>query len=199
MVSNHRRKESVRMSDNNSIGRIVQSQVDANKFMQSVVKRTTLFLAEEASINVADVRYVLTDVQKLQLKELTSIITVEDEAKMILAFSYDRALINEIFAKYSQGIEIDESETDQYIEETAGDMINIILGNVLAEFQQNDRAFAVSTPIIVNEAKSIARYKNGKFFTAELETSLGTMAVFCITPGELLRQRLVKKQGGTEL
>jgi len=85
---------------------------------------------------------------------------------------------------------------DLYIEETAGDMINIILGNVLAEFQQKGRAFALSTPIIVNEAKSIARYKNHKFYTAELETDSGTMSIFCIIPGEPLRKRLATKQGG---
>ncbi len=185
------------MSDINSKRNIVQSQVDASKFIESVVRRTSLFLAEEVSIDVGDVKYALTDVQKLQLKELTSIITVEDEAKMTLAFSYERELINEIFAKYTQEIEIEESEAELYIEETAGDMINIILGNVLAEFQQNGRAFALSTPIIVNEAKSIARYKNHKFFTAELVTGIGTMAIFCIIPGEPLRKRLVSK--GREL
>ena len=184
------------MSDKNSNGYIVQSEVDAGKFMESVVGRTVLFLVDEASINVGDVKYDLTDVKKLQLKELTSIITVEDDAKMTLAFTYDRKLINEIFSGYSQGIEIDESEVDLYIEETAGDMINIILGNVLAEFQQKGRAFALSTPIIVNEAKSIARYKNHKFYTAELETDSGTMSIFCIMPGEPLRKRLVTRQGG---
>ncbi len=181
---------------NNTNRYIVQSQVDAGKFMESVVRRTSLFLADEANINVGNVKYDLTDVKKLQLKVLTSIITVEDDAKMTLAFTYDRELINEIFIKYSQGIEIDESEVDQFIEETAGDMINIILGNVLAEFQQTGRAFALSTPIIVNEAKSIARYKNTKFYTVELATGSGTMAIFCITPGEPLRKRFVTIQGG---
>lgn len=177
------------MSDKNS-GYILQSKLAAEKFIESVVRRTILFLAEEVSINAEDKNYELTDVQKLQLKELTSIITVEDDAKMTLAFTYDKELINEIFINYSQGLEIDESEVDQYIEETAGDMINIILGNVLAEFQQSGRAFALSTPIIVNGAKSIARYKNHEFFTAELVTGSGTMAIFCITPGEPLQKRL---------
>jgi len=189
----------VYMSDIKSNGYIVQSQVDAGKFMESVVGRTVLFLVDEASIKVGDVKYDLTDVKKLELKELTSIITVEDEAKMTLAFTYDRKLIYEIFTGYSQGIEIDEGEVDLYIEETAGDMINIILGNVLAEFQQKGRAFALSTPIIVNEAKSIARYKNHKFYTAELETDSGMMSIFCIMPGEPLRKRLATNREGTKL
>jgi len=181
------------MSDKTGTGNILQSKLAAEKFMEAVVRRTVLFLADEASIIVGSENYDLTDVQKLELKELTSIITVEDDSKMTLAFTYDRELINEIFNKYSQGLEIEESEVDQYIEETAGDMINIILGNILAEFQQNGRAFALSTPVIVNGAKSIARYKNHEFFTAELVTESGTMAIFCITPGEPLRKRLMKK------
>ena len=181
------------MNHKNSHGSIVQSQVDANKFMESVVRRTILFLADEASIEVGNVKYAPTDVKKLQLKKLTSIITVQDDTKMTLAFSYDSEIINEIFAKFTQGIEIEENETDQYIEETAGDMINIILGNILAEFPQNGRAFALSTPIIVNEAKSITRYKNQKFYTAELATSAGMMAIFGIIPGKPLLKRLALK------
>ena len=184
------------MSDRDSNEYLVQSQVDVGKFIESVVRRTILFLVDEAAIKVGDVKYDLTDVKKLQLKELTAIITLEDIEKMTIAFTYDRKLINEIFSGYSQGIEIDESEVDLYIEETAGDMINIVLGNVLAEFQQNGRVFTLSTPIIVNEAKSIARYKKHKFYTAELATDPGTMAIFCITPREPLAKRLVTRQGG---
>lgn len=141
------------MKENNSNGKIVDTQVDASKFMESIVQRTVLFLAEDAAVNARDVNYELSDVQKLQLKEITSIITVEDDAKMTLAFSFDRTLIYKIFVQYSQGIEIDQSEIEMYIEETAGDMINIVLGNVLAQFQRNDRSFAVSTPLVTSHGQ----------------------------------------------
>jgi hypothetical protein len=70
------------MSDKNGTGNILQSKLAAEKFMESVVRRTVLFLADEASIVVGNKNYDLTDVQQLQLKELTSIITVEDDAKI---------------------------------------------------------------------------------------------------------------------
>lgn len=177
---------------------IVKTNFDARRFMETLVNRTVLYLSEEADINVQNVEYNFDGVQKLDLKELTSIITVEDSAKMTLAFSYEDRLIREIYAKYTDGLEIEESETEQYIGETAGDMINIILGNILSEFQQPGRAFALSTPIIVNKAKSIASYKKNDIYEAELKTSQGNLVIFCITPGETIRRLIVTNQGGVD-
>lgn len=169
---------------------IIENNSDAQRLIEAVVERTADYLLDEVFINVLEVKYDLNNEKQFDLRNLTSIITVEDHLKITLAFSYDRSLIEKIFEGYSRGIEIADDEVESYIEESAGDMINIIFGNVLSQFQQTGRAFAISTPVIINGAKNISKYKNTQFFTAELKTNFGIMSICCITPGEQFRKQL---------
>jgi CheY-specific phosphatase CheX len=130
------------------------------------------------------------EVNKLELKYLTSIIVVEDDVKLTLAFSFEKKLIEDIFKEYSKGIEIENDEVPIYIEETAGDMINIVMGNVLSYFQQLGKTIVISSPIIINGAKSISRYKDSRFYSADMLTDKGEMVIYCITPGEKIMGHL---------
>lgn len=169
---------------------IIENDSDARRLIEAVVKRTVTYLSDEVFINVLETNYDLNSEKQFDLRNLTSIITVEDNLRITLAFSYDKNLIEKIFEGYSQGIEIADDEIQSYIEESAGDMINIILGNVLSQFQQSGKAFAISTPVIINGAKSIGKYKNTQFFSSELKTDFGIMSICCITPGEQYRRQL---------
>lgn len=169
---------------------VIESDSDAKRLIEAVVGRTATYLSDEVFIKVLEVKYDLNNEKQFDLRDLTSIITVEDNLKLTLAFSYDNNLIEKIFEGYSEGIEIEEDEVQYYIEESAGDMINVILGNVLSQFQQIGKAFSISTPIIINGAKNIIKYKNTQFFSAELNTDFGTMSICCITPGEQLKKQL---------
>ena len=164
---------------------VFKSDTIAKIFVEKIVERSKSFLYEEGNILVKEHLLDTSESHNLVLKSLTAIITVEDSAKMILAFSYEKGLIEKLFESYSGGIEIDPDEVPIYIEETAGDMLNIVLGNVLASFQQPGIAFAISTPLIVHEAKSISKYKNTQFYSAEIKTEAGNMSIYCITPGEV--------------
>lgn len=169
---------------------IIENSSDAKKFIEAVVKRTTSYLSDEAFINTLEIKYDLNTKKQFSLRNLTSIITIEDNLKITLAFSYDNSLIEKIFKEYSQDIEIEADEVQSYIEESAGDMLNIVLGNVLRQFQQSGKAFGISTPVIINDAKSIGKYKDTQFFAAELKTDFGMMSICCITPGEQFRKQL---------
>lgn len=169
---------------------IIENDSDAKRFIEAVVERTATYLSDEVFINVLEIKYDLNNEKQFNLRNLTSIITVEDRLKITLTFSYDKNLIEKIFEGYSQGIEIADDEIQYYIEESAGDMLNIVLGNVLSQFQQSGKAFSISTPIVINGAKSIAKYRNTQFFAAELKTDFGIMSICCITPGEQIRKQL---------
>jgi hypothetical protein len=179
------------MSNLEAFGKsIIENDSDAKRLIEAVVERTATYLSDEVFINVLEVKYNLNNEKQFDLRNLTSIITVEDHLKITLAFSYDKSLIEKIFEGYSQGIEVAADEVQSYIEESAGDMINIVLGNVLSQFQQSGKAFGISTPVIINGAKSIGKYKNTQFFTAELKSDFGIISICCITPGEQFRKQL---------
>ncbi len=173
---------------------VFESDSGARTFMEVIVERTKAFLAEEGAIAELSDAIGFLESQSLVLKSMTAILTVEDGAKMVLAFSFDRELIDRLFEQYSLGIEIPEDEKEMYVEETAGDMINIVVGNVLARFQQPGIAFKISTPLIINEAKSISKYKNTRFYSAQINTEAGSMMVYCVTPGELYNKHFKREK-----
>lgn len=172
---------------------VFTSDAGAKVFVEALLERTKAFLMDEGNIAIEQTFMDLSESHSLVLKTLTSIINIEDSAKMVVALSFDRELIYKIFESYSAGIEIHEDEVPMYVEETAGDMINIVVGNVLAKFQQPGHAFVISTPLIVNEAKSISKYKNTRFYSAEIKTEAGSLSIYCITPGESYRKQFKQK------
>ncbi len=169
---------------------LAASREDRERFVNNLLERVTRFLSEEASVQVRSISLNPATIDKLDLKSITSILTIEDMFKMIVAFSYERPLLDAIFTEYSAGLRVEPEEYDALLEETAGDMINIVVGNALRDFQQPGYAFALSTPIIINEAKSILRYKKSDLITAEIAAEQGSMTILCITPGGFYSKKL---------
>lgn len=159
--------------------------VNCNDFINYVVDVVKSFLEEETNIESKQVISEQQDLQKLQLRYMTSILSVEGNMKMLFAFTFDKVLIEEIFKRYAQDIDIDESEIDIYIEETAGEMINIVMGNAIAKLNLKNQIISLSPPVVIMEAKSITRIKASEFLTIVLSTEFGMMEIFCVCPKEL--------------
>jgi|YelNatPaOPRAMG01_1025707.scaffolds.fasta_scaffold214673_2 CheY-specific phosphatase CheX len=170
--------------------RLTVTTEERARFLKNLIDRSTKFLQEEASILVQTVVQTLDSINTLEIESITSILTVEDFHKTIVAFSYQRPLLEGIFMKYAEGLKVSPEEYSSFLEETAGDMINIVIGNALADFQRPGMAFNLSTPIIINEAKSIFRYKKSELITARLSTELGSMLIICVTPGAYYDRQL---------
>jgi CheY-specific phosphatase CheX len=165
-------------------------QLDLKAFLDALATRTRAFFADELGIAVKTPLYHFDDVQKLDLRHLTAILSATGQLKLYLAYSFDAALIEAAFAAYTADLDIAEDERDDAIQETAGDIINIIVGNALADVAAAGRAIALSPPIILTEAKSVMRHRGAKFASAELAAASGSLAIHLIGPGELFDDAL---------
>ena len=96
-----------------------------------VEQRAREYLLDEIGLEVTRIERHLEDVTRLGLKYLTSLVAVGGNLQVYLAFSFDEPLIRKIFEVYTSDVELDDDE-DHYIGETAGDMINVVVGNALA-------------------------------------------------------------------
>lgn len=163
---------------------------DVQKIMDIITGQTATFLAEEVDITVENTSFHLEDVNRLQLKHLTSLLSVGGNINMYLVFSFDEKLMNRIFEVYTDDLEIEEDELEEYIEETAGDVINIIVGNATSALQSDGVVIQLSPPVILTEAKKIARQKDACFYMADMTTPYGEMTVFCAGPRKLLDEQL---------
>lgn len=165
-------------------------QFDGNRFITILAQRTVNFFGEELSIPVTERGYHVDDVHKLDLKPLTAIMSATGSLKLYLAYSFDTALIEAAFAAYAADLDIAEDERDDAIQETAGDIINIIVGNALADLAATGPVITLSPPIILTEAKSVMRHRGARFVSANLETAVGQCGIHLIGPGELFDDTL---------
>lgn len=161
---------------------IVKTHEDMENFIGAITKRTVCFLKGELEIEVISENYEFHEEEYINLMGLTSIISVGDYNKITVVFNYDDLLLNEIFIRYTKNIKIEESQTELYIDETALDLINIIVGNVLSEFGRPDVIFNISTPLIISEADYAYKFKDTKACITTIKTEFGEMHILCITP-----------------
>lgn len=154
-----------------------------------VEERAREYLRDEIGLEVKHVERDLEDVSRLGLKYLTSLVAVGGNLQVYLAFSFDEPLIRKIFEVYTSDVELDDDE-DRYVGETAGDMINVVVGNALAALGDNGPAINLSPPLFITEGKLITRCKDAQFLTLRLILDLGEMSILCIGPRELFDEQL---------
>ena len=163
---------------------------DIQGFLNALSTRTVAFFRDELEIAVTNHLFQVDDVQKLDLRHLTAIMSATGALKLYLAYSFDAPLIEAAFTVYTADLEIDEAEREDAIQETAGDIINIIVGNALADIANTGAAIALSPPIILTEAKSVMRHRGAKFASAQLDTAVGQLSIHLIGSGELFNDAL---------
>ncbi|MFP5259970.1 MAG: chemotaxis protein CheX [Acidobacteriota bacterium] len=165
-------------------------QLDVNALLDALTRRTRAFFQDELGLATTAAALHFDDVQKLDLRHLTAILSATGQLKLYLAYSFDAKLIEAAFAAYTADLDIAEDEREDAVQETAGDIINIIVGNALADVAATGPAIALSPPIILTEAKSVMRHRGAKFASAELTADVGALAIHLIGPGELFDDAL---------
>jgi len=158
---------------------------DTRHFIETVGNYTSEFLLNETRIETLKIDYQFNDIPRLKLNYLTSIMAVEGQFQVMFAFSFERELASKVTEEYVSDLGIGKEELGEYIDETAADIINIILGNTLVYFQISGKAIELTPPIVITEAKTIYRTKPAQFLTAKLCTKFGDLDICCIGPKDL--------------
>lgn len=163
---------------------------DGKRFIEILITRTEAFFRDELQIAITGRTFQTDDVHKLDLRHITAIMSATGSLKLYLAYSFDASLIEAAFAAYAADLEIGPDEHDDAVQETAGDIINIIVGNALVELADFGQTIALSPPIILTEAKSVMRHRGARFVSAHLDAPQGQCGIHLIGPGELFDDTL---------
>jgi CheY-specific phosphatase CheX len=148
--------------------------------MDKLSQRVIDFFRDELMIETINIDFAINTVKKMELNYLTSIINVESSVKMFVVLSYDEPLLNEVFSRYTSGLVIEEDEKEDAIIDSAGDIINIIVGNILAEVNNTDKKITISPPIVITSAEKIACQRNSLFYRANLVTEYGIVDIYLL-------------------
>lgn len=164
------------------------------KLIKAVTARNVDYLREEAGLEVSEVRHTLQNLKWLTLSDLTSLVGIGGALGMYVAFSFDNQVIRRIFEIYTRGLEVQPEMEPVYIEETAGDVVNTIIGNALADFPDNVPAITLTPPIVMSEAKRISRHKDAYFYMSSFVTGSGKLNIMYIGPKDLFDENLDYKE-----
>lgn len=160
-----------------------------NKWVAQVVgaalERTRSYFEEEFGILVADINQDSGDVATLDIHGLTAIVGVGGPVSLLVAFSFDPRLMDVLYARMTEGIEVPMGEEEMYRGSVAAEIINTIIGNCTADLQQRDAAITLTPPVIIDSAKHIQRMQNAVFISRRLNSEFGSVDINLVGPGEL--------------
>ncbi len=124
--------------------------------VEVVVKRTVSFMREELDMRPNGVTRFQGRPESLILRDVTAIVGVGSKAGLYVAFSYDESLILEMMKRYTADLGIAPGEEALYIQETAADIVNVIVGNCTAELNRRPEPVNLSPPVLMVGARTIA-------------------------------------------
>jgi len=138
------------------------------------------YMDKELGIKVISKKIYLHDVTRISLDYLSSIVTIEGHINSLLAFSYQRQLIDKLCSVFTEGLDIDEEEEDIYLEETASEISNIIIGNATAKLEKPDSLLRMTPPFVIKEAKNLITKKDARFYHSIIATEQGNLNLYLI-------------------
>ncbi len=158
--------------------------------MQSILTQTRSVLEQEAGLVVEGAEAVECDVKRLQLQDVTAIAGLGGPISLLIAFSFERRLLQAIFERVTRGIEVAPDEVDMHVRDAAAETVNTILGLCTADFQNIERSVSLSPPVILDDARCIHRPKNAVFASMRIRTGRGYLGVGLVGPRDLFDDRL---------
>ncbi|OIQ68364.1 hypothetical protein GALL_500440 [mine drainage metagenome] len=165
-----------------------------NQWVATVVaatlERTRSYFEDEFGITVADTSVDSGNVTTLDIHGLTAIVGVSGPVSLLVSFSFDQGLMDVLYARMTEDVDIPAGEENLYRESVAAEVINTIIGNCTAELQQRDQAIMLTPPMIMDSVKHIHRVKNAVFISRSLRCEFGQVDVSLVGPGELFDNRL---------
>jgi len=153
---------------------------DFSYLTDKLSSRMIAFLNDELAIETIDRTLVVNTLQKMQLNYLTSLISVEGGIKVFIALSYDESLFNEIFARYTADLTIEDDEQEEALIDSAGDIINILVGNSLADMNDTNKKMIMSPPIVITAAKQIGCQRHSLVYRTRLVTQYGVVDIYLV-------------------
>lgn len=160
------------------------------KLLEVVLKRAEACIASETGVAVDQVVHADGPVDSLVLRKVTAVIAVGGPISFLAAFSFDQNLLDTLFERYTSDIEVTEDERFEFMHATAGDLVNLIMGQATADLELAEVVISISPPVVFEDARRIGRSKDARFRSATMKTAEGAMDVNVIGPTELFDSHL---------
>lgn len=156
----------------------------------ATLARTRSYLAEEFGIDVRRISRDSGNIELLAIHDLTAIVGVGGPVNLLVAFSFERELANVLYQRMTEGMDVAPGEEDLYRGSVVAEIVNTVIGNCTADFQQADQRISLTPPVVLDQAKRIQRMKNATFISRTVHTDFGCLDINLVGPTELFDDKL---------
>jgi len=158
--------------------------------VEVVVKRTITFMREQLDMRPQGVERHEGSPESLRLRDITAIVGVGSKAGLYVAFSYDDRLIRAMMKRYTADLAVAPDEEELYVQETAADIVNVIVGNCTADLSQRPEPVSLSPPVLMVGARTISGSPGTTVAALTLQLDEGRLDLAFVGPRVMFDERL---------
>lgn len=140
------------------------------------------YLEDSLSMDTLTIGLARNDGDGVVLKKTTVFMAIDDKKASLVGLSFSSGLLEAICKAYCEGIPVAEDGWQQFLEETAADLLNLAIGRCMAEVNPDYGAVLVTPPKVLKNSKKLYRREWAYFAEGGLKNKRGEVAVFCFFP-----------------
>lgn len=149
---------------------------DIKHIVEVITKVAEQYLLDEIGIHTDKHDTYVCQRHELELKPFTVMMEISGCFNLNIVFSFDERLIDKVYQVYCRELNLNDDERLEHIDETASDMINIVIGNSTHLLAEDGTIVIISVPIIISESNGLSMI-DVKILSATLYTDFGNMMI----------------------
>ena len=160
---------------------VFRSKEEVTAFIEHAMAYFSQYMKESYGIKTESMDILEEAHKTCVVRSITSLLYVKEDSKVLVMMSFERILIERLFEGFANGLDIETDEKEECLQETAGDMINIVVGRVLEKIDFLEKPLYFTPPIVIDEAKSFYRKSESSVVKGIIRTVNGNV-ICCIYP-----------------
>ena len=145
--------------------------------LDALLLQSKLFLSEDMEVEIKQIDINEASIDKLILKDYTSMIGTGGKLNMMVVISFETKLLTHLVELFMEGEKVEEDEKEEIYDSVTGETINTIIGLALPTFPNRGKGVTITPPITISDASNVKKYKNSKIVTANITTVFGKMSI----------------------
>ena len=158
-----------------------------------IIDRLKSFLENDMNIDVIKDESKIVNSEHVTLKEQTVLIATGGSVQLIITMGFDDEILDKLVEEFCYGAVYEGDELIEIQESVACEVSNTVIGNAIKN-PIDDSVINITPPILIHEAKSLAKYKNSMILETKIITEDGDIQLAVIGPKDLFSNKLNMKE-----
>lgn len=145
---------------------------------------TEAYVSEILGIPLRECPVVFDKPNEIGLRSLSTLIAMGGATSVLVCFTVDQALADELLRIESAGLDLDGMDRGELVQATLSELANIVLGHCTTNLCSKDQSVSLSAPVVISVERLRPPPEKSSFARLTYETRFGMMDVFMFGPRE---------------